>query len=231
MTALTDFLTALASSPWAYLVMAGILVIDGFFPFVPGETGVVTLAALGAAGHGPQVWLVFVVAVVATMIGDAIAFLIGRRVGVDRWSWMRRPRVARAFAWAAAGLVRRPAVFLTIAKFVPYARVAVTMTAGAGCLPVRRYLPISFGASVVYTGYHVTVAVIAGTAFAGTPLLGAAVAIVAVILFGVLFEIIGTRRRRTEAAVTAAAALSAAPPDAPTADRQTVSSGQADPSE
>jgi membrane-associated protein len=195
---LTDFLTTLAGSPWAYLVLAGLLIVDGFFPFVPGETGVVTLAALGAAGHGPQVWLVFVVAVVATMIGDAIAFLIGRKVGIERWAWMRRPRVARAFAWAAAGLVRRPTVFLMIAKFVPYARVAVTMTAGAGRLPVRRYLPISLAASAFYTGYHVTVAVIAGTAFAATPLLGAAVAIVAVIVFGVIFELLGMRRRRRE---------------------------------
>ncbi len=186
----------LAGSPWAYAVMAGILIIDGFFPFVPGETGVVTLAALGASGHGPQVWLVLVIAIMATMIGDGIAFLIGRTVGIERWSWMRRPRVARAFAWASAGLLRRPTVFLMIAKFVPFARVAVTMTAGAGRLPLRRYLMISAAASTVYTSYHVVVAVVAGTAFASTPLLGAGVAIVAVILFGVLFEIIGMRPRR-----------------------------------
>jgi membrane-associated protein len=195
-TEATDFLTALAGSPWAYAVMAGILIIDGFFPFVPGETGVVTLAALGASGHGPVVWLVLVVAVVATMIGDGIAFLIGRTVGIERWPWMRRPRVARAFAWAAAGLLRRPTVFLMIAKFVPFARVAVTMTAGAGRLPTHRYLPISFAASTVYTAYHVIVAVVAGTALASMPLLGAGVAIVVVILFGVLFEIIGMRPRR-----------------------------------
>lgn len=196
MTELTDFLSALAASPWAYLVMAGILIVDGFFPFVPGETGVVTLAALGASGHGPQVWLVLVVAIIATMIGDAIAFLIGRRVGVDRWAWMRRPRIARAFAWASAGLLRRPTLFLMIAKFVPFARVAVTMTAGAGGLPVRRYLPISLAASTIYTAYHVVIAVVAGHSFASMPLLGAAVAIVAVIVFGVLFEMIGMRPRR-----------------------------------
>jgi membrane-associated protein len=193
---LSDFLTALAGSPWAYAVMAGILIIDGFFPFVPGETGVVTLAALGASGHGPVVWILLLVAIVATMIGDGIAFLVGRTVGIDRWSWMRRPRVARAFAWAAAGLVRRPTVFLMIAKFVPFARVAVTMTAGAGRLPVRRYLPISLAASTIYTAYHVVVAVVAGNAFASMPLLGAAVAIVVVVLFGILFEAIGMRNRR-----------------------------------
>ncbi len=199
MTETTHFLLMLAGSPWAYVVMAGILIIDGFFPFVPGETGVVALAALGAAGHGPQVWLVLVVAIVSTMVGDAIAFLLGRTIGIDRWSWMRRPRVARAFTWAATGLLKRPTVFMMIAKFVPFARVAVTMTAGAGRLPVRRYLPISFAASTVYTSYHVVVAVIAGTTLAAHPLLGAAVAIVAVILFGVLFEVIGMRPRRSAA--------------------------------
>ncbi len=205
MAEVTDFLTTLAGSPWAYLVMAGILIIDGFFPFVPGETGVVTMATLGAAGHGPQVWLVLVIAIVATMIGDGIAFTLGRNVGIDRWAWMRRPRVSRAFAWAAAGLLKRPTVFLMIAKFVPFARVAVTMTAGAGRLPVRRYLPISFAASTVYTSYHVAVAVIAGTAFAATPLLGVAIAIAAVILFGAMFEVIGMRPRRKARAAAAQA--------------------------
>jgi membrane-associated protein len=193
-TDVTAMLDAIAGSPWAYIVMAVILIIDGFFPFVPGETGVVTLAALGAAGHGPVVWIVLVVAVVATMIGDAIAFVIGRRIGISRWGWMRRPRVTRAFTWAAAGLLRRPVVFLMAAKFVPFARVAVTMTAGAGRLPVRRYVPISFAASTVYTSYHVIVAVFFGTTFAATPLLGAGIAILAVIVFGVLFEFVGLHR-------------------------------------
>ncbi len=186
---------ALAASPWALAAMAGILVVDGFFPFVPGETAVVTLAALGATGHGPSPWAVLAVAVAATMIGDAVAFVIGRRLGLDRWAWMRRPRAARAFAWASEGLVRRAGVFLVAAKFVPFVRVAVTMTAGAGGLPVRRYLPISFIASSVYTLYHVLVAVLAGAAFAGNPLLGALVGIVLVVLFGVVFELLGRANR------------------------------------
>ena len=192
---------ALASSPWALLVMAGILVIDGFFPFVPGETAVVTLATLGATGHGPSPWAVLGVAVAATMAGDAIAFVIGRRLGTRRWAWMRRPRAAAAFAWASQGLLRRPALFLMAAKFVPFVRVAVTMTAGAGGLPVRSYLPISFAASTVYTAYHVLIALIAGATFAANPLLGALAGIVLVVLLGCVFELLGraSRLRRERA--------------------------------
>ncbi len=201
MADLSQLLYTIAGSPWALVVLAAVLLIDGFFPFVPGETAVVTLATLGVAGHGPQPWLVFVVATVATMLGDAIAFLIGRTVGTTRWSWMRRRRIAAAFFWARQGLLRRPALFLMAAKFVPFVRVAVTMTAGAGRLPVRRYVPLSFAASMVYTGYHVAVAIFAGSLFATSPLLGAVAAIVVVLVLGVAFELIGRANVRRRAAI------------------------------
>ncbi len=175
-------LYGIAESPWALVTLGLLLVIDGFFPFVPGETYVVTLATLGVAGHGPAPWEVMAVATVATMIGDGIAFVIGRRVGIDRWAWMRRPRAAKYFSWAARGLVKHPALILIAAKFVPFVRVLVTMTAGAGGLRVRRYLPISFVASVLYTGYHVLVALIAGSVFTQSPLIGAGLAIVTVLV-------------------------------------------------
>ena len=196
MDELSHVLFTLAGSPWALVVMSGILVVDGFFPFVPGETAVVTLATFGATGHGPSPWLVFAVAVVATMVGDAIAFVLGRTIGVDRFGWMRRPRVRGAITWASTRLMKRPAVVLVIAKFIPFVRVIVTMTAGAGGLRLRRYLPISFAASTLYTGYHILVALIAGATFAATPLFGAVLAVATVLILGVVFELAGRRGRR-----------------------------------
>lgn len=196
MSEFSQWIFSLALSPWAYVVLAGLLIIDGFFPFVPGETAVVTFATLGVTGHGPAPVAVFLVASGATMIGDGIAYLIGRRFGLARWPWMQRPRVLSMLSWATRGLIRRPAVFLISAKFVPIARVAVTITAGAGGLTLRRYLPISCAASVIYTGYHVVVAVAAGSAFAASPLLAAVVAIGTVIVLGGAIEGLGWLRKR-----------------------------------
>jgi membrane-associated protein len=190
---------AVAYSPWAFFVMAGILVVDGFFPFVPGETAVVTLSTITASAGGQWLWLVLVVAVAATMVGDAISFLIGRRLGLARWKWMRGPRMTAAFERAAAGLQRRPGLYLVGAKFLPFVRVAVTMTAGASGLSVRRYLPRSFAASTIYTLYHVLVGAAAGTWFAVNPVLAAVIAIVSVFVLGFAFDAISrlARRRRT----------------------------------
>ncbi|NEM90792.1 VTT domain-containing protein [Galbitalea soli] len=195
MSSLTEFISVVAQSPWAFVLLAALLVVDGFFPFVPGETVVVALATLGAAGHGPSPVAVFLVATAATMVGDGIAFAIGRTVGIDRWAWMRHPRSVRALAWTAGSIERRPMLILVVAKYLPYARVAVTMTAGASDLRVRRYLTISLVASALYTGYHVIVAVTAGTLLARYPLL----ALAASIGFGLVTGLVtaGVRALRT----------------------------------
>ena len=195
---LVDVLIGIAASPWAYVLLAALLIVDGFFPFVPGETAVVALASLSAAGHGPPVWLVLAVAIIASTAGDAVAFANGNRLGTTRWKWMRRPRLVAMFRWAEQGLVRRPALFLVSAKFVPVARVAVTMTAGSSRLPFVRYLPIALLASAAYTTYHVMVAVFAGSLFRSNPLIAVVVAIATVIVIGTIVELVGraTRRRR-----------------------------------
>ncbi|WP_197059395.1 DedA family protein [Cryobacterium sp. MLB-32] len=181
---LTEIILAVAGSPWAYLALAALLVVDGFFPFVPGETFVGALSALAATGSGPEVAYVLGVAVVATIVGDAIAFVLGRRIGLARWAWMRRPRVAGAFAWAERGLRRRPAVFFLAAKFVPIGRVAVTMTAGASGFPVARYIPLSIAASSFYTLYHVAIGYAAGSWLSAHPLLAIIVSIGSVLILG-----------------------------------------------
>jgi membrane protein DedA with SNARE-associated domain len=191
-----NLILAIGSTPWAYLVMATILVVDGFFPFVPGETAVVTLSTLVAAGGGQLLWLVLGVAVAATMVGDAISFIVGRRVGLDRWRWMRGPRVSGIFERASVGLNRRPGLYLVGAKFLPFVRVAVTMTAGASGLELRRYLPRSFVASTIYTLYHVAIGAAAGFWFAVNPLIAALVAVAVVFVLGFGFDGIARLRRR-----------------------------------
>ena len=196
MVGVENLVLAIGSSPWAYVVMAAILIVDGFFPFVPGETGVVTLSTLVAASGGSLLWLVLVVAVAATMVGDAISFLIGRRVGLDRWAWMRRPRMSAIFARASVGLNRRPGLYFVGAKFLPFVRVAVTMTAGASGLSVRRYLPRSLVASTIYTLYHVGVGAAAGFWFPVNPILAAVIAITVVFALGFAFDVVARLRRR-----------------------------------
>jgi membrane-associated protein len=167
-------------------------------------------AAAGSAGSAGDVstagvaklLVVLAVAVAATMVGDALAFIIGRRIGIDRWGWMRGRRMSAAFARASTGLERRPGLYLVGAKFLPFVRVAVTMTAGASGLSVRRYLPRSLVASTIYTLYHVAVGAAAGTWLPISPLFAAIAAIATVFAVGFAIEGMSAVRRKLALAST-----------------------------
>jgi membrane-associated protein len=208
MDTIGHLVTLAAASPWALALVALVLVIDGFFPFVPGETLVVaTAAAATAAGGSP--WLVLAVAAPAALAGDLIAYRIGHRLGIERWLSPRRPRLAKAFGHAKRRLDASPASILLTAKFLPFVRVAVSMTAGAGRMPFRRYFPLALASVTLYTGFHVALGALVGSAaFAllGNPLIALAVSVAVGLAVGVVIDLlvrVGRARFRRPMAVAA----------------------------
>ena len=122
-------------------VLFALVVGDAFLVVLPSETAVVALGALSAATGSPPWWLIIPVAAAGAVIGDALCYLIGRRVGLDRWRWQREGRTGAAIERVRIALHRRTAVLVFTARYVPFARIAVNLAAGAGRVPLRRYLP------------------------------------------------------------------------------------------
>ncbi|MFD4422605.1 DedA family protein [Agromyces sp. NPDC058484] len=174
---LNDTITALAGSPWLYLVVVLVCLIDGFFPPVPSETVVVAAAAVSASTGSPHMLLLVAVAALGAMAGDNIAFEIGRRIGVSRFRWMRTAKVAAAFDWARRGLDRRGAVLIFTARYIPVGRIAVNMTAGATRYPRRRFIPLSAVAGLTWAVYSTVIGLVAGQWLHDQPLLAVLVAI------------------------------------------------------
>ena len=80
----------LVSSPWLLPALLALVVGDAFLVVLPSETLVVALGAAWAATGSPALAPVVLVTAVGAIIGDALCFAIGRRVGLDRWRWQRR---------------------------------------------------------------------------------------------------------------------------------------------
>jgi membrane protein DedA with SNARE-associated domain len=197
--ALNDAILSAAGSPWIYLLVLGIVIVDAFFPPVPSETVVVAAAALGVSTGQPAVWLVVLLAAVGAVAGDNLTFWFGRRIGLTRFRWMRADRSVRAFDWARRGLDRRAGVLVITGRYIPVGRIAVNLTAGATGFPYRRFVPLSIVAGVSWALYSVGVGVLAGAWFRETPLLGAAVAVVVAIAMGLVIDRITVARARARA--------------------------------
>ncbi|WP_143588324.1 DedA family protein [Tersicoccus sp. Bi-70] len=127
--------------PWVLLGIAVIVFIESglLFPFLPGDSLLVT-AAIVHVSLGLPVWQLVLVASVAAVAGDQAGYLLGRRFG-GRWF---RPdaRVLRTdrLAAATAFFARRGPLALVLGRFVPVVRTYVPLAAGTAGMGYRRFV-------------------------------------------------------------------------------------------
>lgn len=213
---INELILQAAASPWLYAVMFATAVIDGFFPPIPSETVLVAAAAVAASTGETNLPLLIALAALGALIGDNIAYGIGRSVGTTRFAWMRRPRVAAAFQRAQRTLSRSGAPLILGARYIPVGRVAVNMSAGALGYPWRRFLPLSAVAGLTWALYSAGIGIFAGHWLQDQPLLSAVFGIVFALIIGLIIERATTfARRRREGTEVDLRAGSEVPESAP----------------
>lgn len=173
-----NFLIEHSAAQWWIIPLVSLFcLIDGFFLFLPSETAIVALASIAAVSGDPQVWLLILGASVGAILGDNIAYFLGRKMGTERFKWMRRPRAAMAFMWAGKELKKRGAILIFTARYIPVGRIAVNFTAGATFFPWRRFVLLDAFAVVTWAGYSAAMGTFAGRWVHDNPLLGVGIAV------------------------------------------------------
>jgi membrane protein DedA with SNARE-associated domain len=164
--------------------------VDGFAMVVPSETLIVALAAFSRHSGEPNLWILGLTALAGAMAGDNMAYLLGRKIGLNRWKWMRRPKVQKAFAWARYELEKRGAVLIFTARYIPWGRVAVNYVAGTTGFPRRRFFLLDAFACVTWVGYSVGIGIVASSfpLLHHNPLLGAGIAVVFAVILGIVID-------------------------------------------
>lgn len=180
----------LAASPWVFVVLFVFVVVDAFFPPVPSETLVIAVAAYAVSTGGPPLWAIVATAAAGAMLGDSVAYLLGRRLDIRGWRLLRAQRLQTAFDWAERSLAARPARFIVSARYVPVGRVAVNMTAGAIRIPVPRFLALAGLGGVTWAVYSTVIGIGSGVWLGDHPLLAMAVGVVGGIALGYVVDLV-----------------------------------------
>ncbi len=191
----TDLLTESLTSPWSLILMSVLVVGDAFFVVVPGEVAVTALGALSVTSGSPPLWAVVACAAAAATVGDACCYLIGRLVGTERWRWMRTPRVQQALGWARNRLDGGMATVLFTARFVPFARLAINLVAGASRIHPPRYLALVAIAATGWALYQAAVGAMVAAFLPGGPLVAVPVSILLAVGLGLLIDLCVRRTR------------------------------------
>jgi membrane protein DedA with SNARE-associated domain len=201
--AITHLVEGAITSPWVLLALFAFAAIDGFFPAVPSESLVVTAGVFAASGE-PSLPLIIAAAALGAFTGDHIAYLLGRTAG-DRLT--RRIRAgtkkAAAFGWAGRTLAERGGTIIVVCRYIPGARTAVTVTAGAVRYPLRSFSAFDGIAALSWGSYSALVGYLGGAAFEDAPLNGVALGLGLAISVAVGVEVVRhlySRRRALAAA-------------------------------
>ncbi|TCN58475.1 membrane protein DedA with SNARE-associated domain [Rhodococcus sp. SMB37] len=185
MDVINEFIIGQAAALWVYPLLFFVCVVDGFFPPVPSETILVTLASLSGSTGKPYLWVVIPLAALGAIVGDNIAYTIGRKVGTERFAWMRKPKARAAFGWARKGLDKRGAAIIITARYIPIGRIAVNMTAGATRYPRKKFVPLTIIGGITWAVYSSMMGRLVGGFFHEQPLLGAVVSICVAVVLGI----------------------------------------------
>lgn len=191
-----DILTAVGDGAWTLPLVFVLVLLDAVLVVVPGEIAVTAAGALAASTGTPPLVGVIGVAALAAFCGDALCFVLGRTIGLRRWRWMRHPRVQRAFVWAGARLARGTATVVFTARFIPFARLAVNLTAGATRVPAARYLALTAVAGAAWATYQAIVGAAIGALLPGSPVVAVVLSIAVALTVGALVDAAVARSAR-----------------------------------
>ena len=172
--AITDMVEGAMGSPWIYLALCAFATIDGFFPVVPSESLVVSAGVFAATGE-PNLLAVIGVAALGAFAGDHISYLLGRTAGGRVMARAKAgSRKAAALERGGKLLADRGGMILIVCRYIPGARTAITLTAGAVRYPLRSFSLFDGIAALSWGAYSALVGYIGGAAFEEEPLKGLA---------------------------------------------------------
>jgi membrane protein DedA with SNARE-associated domain len=192
-------LLQILTGPWGVLLMGALVVGDAFLVVIPGEVAVTALGALALSQGSPPLPVIILVAAAAAWCGDVACYLIGRFVGVQRWRWMRAARIRSALDWAGRRLSSGTATVLFTARFVPFARLAVNLMAGATRIRAPRYLTLAALASTGWAVYQAAVGAVVAAVLPAVPLIAVAVSVVVAVVLGAVLDLVAARFTRAHA--------------------------------
>ena len=148
--------------PWVYVILFAIVFCETGLvvaPFLPGDSLLFIAGALAAIG-GMDVNLLVVVLIIAAVLGDAVNFQIGARLGPkvfkdNEAKYLKRDHLEKAHAfyekWGGAAII--------LARFTPFLRTYVPFVAGMARMTYAKFAAYNIAggilwvASLTYIGF------------------------------------------------------------------------------
>jgi membrane-associated protein len=138
---------------WVYALLFAIIFVETglvVMPFLPGDSLLFVCGTLAAVG-GLSLPLLIALLITAAVLGDALNYSIGRRIGPRVWTfeqsrWFNR----KAFERANAFYERHGAITIIVARFLPFVRTFAPFVAGVAAMSYRKFALYNLVGAVIW---------------------------------------------------------------------------------
>ena len=160
---MTHFVTAYG----LWVVFAVVFLEVAGLPFIPGETALITAAALASQGHGSIVAIIGL-AIAAAISGALFGYVAGRRWGrelLNRWAWFER-LTRKGVDRSKEFFDRHGAKAVFLGRFLPVVRATLGWMAGVAGMRFASFLlwnvvgAVAWACGIGLVAYYVGAAVI-----------------------------------------------------------------------
>ena len=142
------------AGPWTYVILGLIIFAETglvITPFLPGDSLLFATGAL-AATASLDVWLLFFLLTACAIVGDALNYWIGSKLGergaAGKIRFVKKEYIERTHAFYE----RYGARTVVLARFVPIVRTFAPFVAGAGSMSYRRFAAFNVIGGVLWVG-------------------------------------------------------------------------------
>jgi membrane-associated protein len=197
---LFDRLQDISTSPWFYLVIFVIALLDSVIPVVPSETAVI-LGGIAAGQNDLNIGIVIGCGAIGALCGDNMAYAIGHRFStrIARW-YGKTPERARKLTWAENALRTRGGSLLLTARFIPGGRTLITVTSGITRQKRLRFVFFVLVACAIWASYGAGLGYFFGNRFKDSHTKAFVIAFATALSITFLLEAVRAIRRRRTAA-------------------------------
>jgi membrane-associated protein len=196
--------------PWTYAILCLVIFCETGLvvtPFLPGDSLLFAAGAVVASANGQpgepalNIVLLWVLLMVATLLGDNVNYYIGRLVGVKVFKEDARILKASYLRRTEAFYAKHGGKTIILARFIPIVRTYAPFVAGASRMHYPRFITFSVVGVVIW----ITLFLFAGYFFGNIPAVQqnfeyVVIAIIAVSLVPPLLEWLKHRRETAAAA-------------------------------
>jgi len=193
-----EWLKESSSSPWFYLVIFTIAVLDSVLPIVPSET-LVIIGGVTAGTGDLSIALVIACAGWGAFVGDNLSYFLGREA--SDWVVKRRTRTekgAKQLANIVEQIHERGGLLLITARFIPGGRTLLTLACGVTRQPRRWFVGWDIVAASIWSLYASLLGFIGGKSFADNHTKAFLIAFTTAFSITVLIEVIRTILHRVK---------------------------------